>query len=70
MATFEMTIATYNLHGKNQLANRYGPDQAKAILTVSSNIHSCVISSFLYYIFSQLHFMQYAGTLKELCDSN
>jgi hypothetical protein len=46
MATFEMTVATYNLHGNYQLANGYGPDQAKIILTLSSKIQSCVISSF------------------------
>ncbi|KAL6859076.1 hypothetical protein ACP4OV_018078 [Aristida adscensionis] len=32
MATFEMTIVANNLHGDYQLANGYGPDQAKAVL--------------------------------------
>jgi hypothetical protein len=41
-----MTIAANNLHGNNQLATRYGPDQAKVVLTVSSKIQSCVIYSF------------------------
>jgi hypothetical protein len=40
MVTFEMTIAAYNLQGNYQLANGYGPYQAKAILTVCSKIHS------------------------------
>jgi hypothetical protein len=44
MATFEMIIAANNLHGDYQLANGYGPEQAKAVLTVSSKIQSCVIS--------------------------
>lgn len=34
-ATFQMTIAANNLHGDYQLANGYGPAQAKAVLTVS-----------------------------------
>ncbi|XP_037459303.1 probable glucan 1,3-beta-glucosidase A isoform X2 [Triticum dicoccoides] len=33
MATFQMTIAANNLHGDYQLANGYGPVQAKAVLT-------------------------------------
>ncbi|KAM0852832.1 hypothetical protein ACQ4PT_051494 [Festuca glaucescens] len=33
MATFEMTIVANNLHGDYQLANGYGPVQAKAVLT-------------------------------------
>lgn len=33
MTTFEMTIVTNNLHGDYQLANGYGPAQAKAVLT-------------------------------------
>ncbi|CAM0871367.1 unnamed protein product [Alopecurus aequalis] len=33
MATFEMTIVANNLHGDYQLANGYGPAQAKAVLT-------------------------------------
>ena len=35
MATFEMTIVANNLHGDYQLANGYGPAQAKVVLTVS-----------------------------------
>ncbi|CAL4999385.1 unnamed protein product [Urochloa decumbens] len=33
MATFEMTIVANNLHGDYQLANGYGPEQAKSVLT-------------------------------------
>ncbi|KAK3121990.1 hypothetical protein QOZ80_8BG0663690 [Eleusine coracana subsp. coracana] len=33
MATFEMTVVANNLHGDYQLANGYGPEQAKAVLT-------------------------------------
>ncbi|KAF8654373.1 hypothetical protein HU200_061553 [Digitaria exilis] len=33
MATFEMTIVANNLHGDYQLANGYGPEQAKTVLT-------------------------------------
>lgn len=33
MATFEMTIVANNLHGDYQLANGYGPAQAKVVLT-------------------------------------
>uniref|UniRef100_A0A0A9D5V2 Mannan endo-1,4-beta-mannosidase n=1 Tax=Arundo donax TaxID=35708 RepID=A0A0A9D5V2_ARUDO len=33
MATFEMTIVANNLHGDYQLANGYGPEQAKVVLT-------------------------------------
>lgn len=44
MATFEMTIVVNNLHGDYQLANGYGPEKAKAVLTVSSEIENCVIS--------------------------
>jgi hypothetical protein len=46
MATFEMTIAANNLLADYQLANWYGPEQAKVILTVSSKIQRCVICSF------------------------
>jgi hypothetical protein len=35
MATFEMTIVANYLHGDYQLANGYGPVQAKSVLTVS-----------------------------------
>ncbi|XP_062190949.1 probable glucan 1,3-beta-glucosidase A isoform X2 [Phragmites australis] len=33
MATFELTIVANNLHGDYQLANGYGSEQAKAVLT-------------------------------------
>lgn len=33
MATFDMTIVANNLHGDYQLANGYGPEQAKSVLT-------------------------------------
>lgn len=33
MAAFQMTIAANNLHGDYQLANGYGPAEAKAVLT-------------------------------------
>ncbi|CAO2188615.1 unnamed protein product [Urochloa humidicola] len=33
MTTFEMTIVANNLHGDYQLANGYGPEQAKSVLT-------------------------------------
>jgi hypothetical protein len=36
VATFEMTIVANYLRGDYQLANGYGPVQAKSVLTVSS----------------------------------
>lgn len=46
MAAFQMTIAANNLHGDYQLANGYGPAEAKAVLTVSFIISErCVTSS-------------------------
>ncbi|WVZ92440.1 hypothetical protein U9M48_038504 [Paspalum notatum var. saurae] len=33
MATFEMTVVANNLHGDYQLANGYGPEKAKSVLS-------------------------------------
>lgn len=50
-ATFEMTIAANGLHGDYQIANGYGHDKAKEVLTVNLNnitYFSIVVSPFIH----------------------
>ena len=66
MATFQMTIAANNLHGDYQLANGYGPAQAKAVLTVSFRISEpCHLPVFSAKFYAIQAFICYLHNLQE-----
>ena len=66
MATFEMTIIANNLHGDYQLANGYGLDQAKSVLTVSPTSKSMSFAPSLQCtFFLSLYFVAHSYNLQE-----